>query len=491
MGAALQGPFGRIDLGPAVLTIGRAPDNQFVVNDPKASSHHAEIRPGVQGYSITDLGSTNGTLVNEQRLDRYIPHQLNGGERILIGDMTFEFEESNVLQVAPTVYGSPVQGSSPKDQSTFKVSPSEFIAYGQDMQQGFQPAATSIAYAPPQPASWSSAPPPQQANTPPWALDAVANYGAPVLQQPYTPPPAQQKTGNRLRVLFIVLAAILVLGASGGGIAAYFLTRPHPVISMLSDYKVGSTPAGSTGTVLHVSGHQFSGTSAITFLLDGVPVSSNTSTNSDADGNVKVDLTVTDSWAVGNHILTAKDASNYDTRSGVSLLIVPQGQAHTPGPNGAPPDDASFTLNANLQIQDAVTGQQLGSATDTLTITGKPDPAGGTVCQSVDDGQPHTSTGSTNNGVTYRETIVWSCNGTYKGGKLSYTEMVTSDTVAFSNGVSCVAHTPYVYQHIEGSFSSHNTVSGTLSTDSITVDCNQGVGTQHSDARKGSWTGQM
>jgi hypothetical protein len=37
----------------------------------------------------------------------------------------------------------------------------------------------------------------------------------------------------------------------------------------------------------------------------------------------------------------------------------------------------------------------------------------------------------------------------------------------------------------------NNTVSGTLSTDSITVDCNQGVGTQHSDARKGSWTGQM
>lgn len=490
MEAALQGPFGRRVLEPALLMIGRAPDNQLVINDPKASSHHAEIRPSVQGYSITDLGSTNGTFVNKQRLDRYIPHLLNGGERILIGDMTFTFEASNPSHVASTVYGPPVQESSREDQATIKVSPSEFRVYSQGRQQGYQPPATSSVYAPPQPASWSFTPPPQQADTPPWAPSGVPNYGTPVLQQPYTPPPVQQKPGIRPKVLFIVLAVILVLGAGGGGIAAYLLTRPQPVITVISDFKVGSTPADSTGTVLHVSGHQFSSTSAITFLLDGVPVPGSTSVSSDTNGNVTADLTVTDGWAVGNHTLTAKDASNYATKSGVTLVIVPQGQAHTPGPNGAPPDDSSFTLNANLQVQDAVTGQQLGSVTETLTITGKPDPAGGTVCQSVDDGQQHTSTGSTSNGLTYRETFVWSCNGTYKGGKLSYIEIATGDTVVFSNGVSCVAQ-PYVFQHIEGTFSSHNTISGTLSTDGITANCNQGVGIQHFDARKGSWTGQM
>jgi len=490
MEAVLQSPFGRRVLEPALLTIGRAPDNQLVISDPKASSHHAEILPSVRGYSITDLGSTNGTFINEQRLERHIPRLLNGGDRIRIGDLTFTYEASNTSQVAPTVYGSPNQESSREDLPTVKASPSEFVAYSRDMLQGYQPPTSSSVYAPPRPASWSFTPPPQQADTPPWAASGVPNYGSPVLQQPYTPPPVQKKSGSQLRVLFIILAVILVLGAGGGGIAAYFLTRPQPVITMISDFKVGSTLAGSTGTVLHVSGHQFSGTSIITFLLDGVPVPGNTSASSDADGNLKIDLTVTDGWALGSHILTAKDASNYATKSGVTLVIVPQGQAHTPGPNGAPPDDSSFTLNANLQVQDAVTGQQLGTVTDSLTISGKPDPAGGTVCQSVDDGQPHTSTGSTSSGLTYRETFVWSCSGSYKGGKLSYTEMATSDTVVFSNGVSCVTQ-PYVYQHIEGTFSSRNTITGILSTDSITANCNQGLGIQHSDARKGSWTGQM
>jgi pSer/pThr/pTyr-binding forkhead associated (FHA) protein len=491
MEAVLQSPFGRRVLEPALLTIGRAPDNQLVISDPKASSHHAEILPGVRGYSITDLGSTNGTFVNEQRLERHIPRLLNGGDRIRIGDLTFTYEASNPLQVAPTVYGSPNQESSREDLPTVKASPSEFIAYGQGMQQGYQPPATSSVYAPPQPASWSFTPPPQQADTPPWAASGVPNYGAPVLQQPYMPPPVQQKSGIQLKVLFIVLAVILVLGAGGGGIAAYFLTRPQPVITVISDFKVGSTLAGSTGTVLHVMGHQFSGTSAITFLLDGTPVPGNQPVQSDADGNVRTDLTITSGWAVGNHMLTAKDAGGYTTKAGMTVAIVPQGQAHTPGPNNAPPDDMSITLQVNVQTQNAVTGQQTGAYTETLLITGKPDPAGGTVCQSVDDGQPHIFTGSANGGLTYRETISWTCSGTYKGGKLSYTETATSDRIDYSNGVTCVVQTPWLAQNLEGTFSSRDTISGTFTSESATIDCNQSVAIQHGDPRKGNWTGQM
>jgi hypothetical protein len=124
-------------------------------------------------------------------------------------------------------------------------------------------------------------------------------------------------------------------------------------------------------------------------------------------------------------------------------------------------------------------------------ITGKPDPSGGTVCQSNDDGQTHTDTGSISSGVTYREIYILSCSGTYKGGKLSYIETATSDKVDLSNGLSCVARTPYVYQHLVGAFTSQNTISGTFTSDSITADCNGGIGTQLTNAEQGNWTAQL
>jgi hypothetical protein len=262
-------------------------------------------------------------------------------------------------------------------------------------------------------------------------------------------------------------------------------------MSVTSAYNVASIPTGSTGTALLANAHSFSGSSAITFLLDNVTVASSQRVNSDVNGNVSADLTVTNAWTVGKHTLTAKDASGYATKVGVTVAIVNQGQAHTPGPNGAPTDDMSFSLKANVQAQDVGTGRQLDSITETLTVLGRPDPSGGTVCQAIDDGQPHIYNGTTSNGTTYRETFVLACTGTYKGGKLTYTETVTTDKIDSSNGVSCMAHTPYVFQHLEGSFTSPNTISGTLIGDSITMDCNQGIGTQQANASKGSWTAQM
>ncbi len=87
MEAVLQGLTGHTVLGPAVLTIGRAPDNQLVLNDTKASSHHAEISQASDGqsYSIIDLGSTNGTFVNEQHIDQNVARSLNAGDTVRIG----------------------------------------------------------------------------------------------------------------------------------------------------------------------------------------------------------------------------------------------------------------------------------------------------------------------------------------------------------------------------------------------------------------------
>lgn len=486
MEAALHGPFGRIVLGPGVLTIGRAFDSQLVVNNPTASSHHAEIRPDVYGYNLIDLGSTNGTFVNEQQIDPHLPCLLQGGDRIRIGDMTFLYEAGH-----PDFQSPFVQESSHKDVPTAKVK-----AFSPSEQFGYQPLAPYSFATPLQPVPPAFTPIFEQSNTPTLAMDSTNGIGIPVPPLPYVSPsmqspPVPPKSSRRLKVLLIGLSIVLVLAAGGGGITAYMLTRPQPVMTVTSDYRVGSTPAGSTGTVLHVSAHSFSGSSAITFMLDNLPVASNHALSSDTDGNVKADLMITSTWAVGNHMLTAKDASGYTTKAGVPVVIVPQGQAHTPGPNGAPPDDMSFTLYASVQEQDAGTGKQLGSYSQTLMVTGKPDPSGGTVCQYFDHGQQNTNLGNSGNGITYRETSVFSCSGTYKGGKLSYIETATSSKIYYSNGQYCVARTPFVNEDLEGTFTSQYTISGTLSSDSITWDCSGGGGTQLANASKGSWTAQL
>jgi hypothetical protein len=293
-----------------------------------------------------------------------------------------------------------------------------------------------------------------------------------------------------MRILIIAIVVVVILAGAGAGLV-YFLTRPQPVINVTSDYKVGAVPAGSTSTVFHVSGQKFSGSSAITFLLDGTPVPGGSSAHSDANGNVKADLTITNGWAVGSHTLTARDAGNYTTNTGIAVTIVPQGQAHTPGPNGAPPDDMTFTISTTVQRQDAATSQQLSPLAETLMVTGQPDPSGGTVCQSVDNGQAKTFNGDLGNGVTYQETRTYKCTGTYKDGKLSYTETTTSDTINASTGVSCTANTPYVVEHLEGTFSDHATISGTYSRDTVNVKCTNGKSFAFYDPEKGTWTGNV
>jgi len=53
------------------MRIGRRPDNDTVVADLGVSEHHAELRRTPAGrYSITDLGSHNGTYVNGTRVSQ-------------------------------------------------------------------------------------------------------------------------------------------------------------------------------------------------------------------------------------------------------------------------------------------------------------------------------------------------------------------------------------------------------------------------------------
>ena len=73
------------------LTLGREASNDVVLHDSQASAHHARIVATEKGFFIEDLGSTNGTFVQGQRVTR---QPLQGGEVIQLGQSKLVFEVS-------------------------------------------------------------------------------------------------------------------------------------------------------------------------------------------------------------------------------------------------------------------------------------------------------------------------------------------------------------------------------------------------------------
>lgn len=75
------------DLG-GVVTLGRG-DVEIHLDDPFASSRHARIWKQGHVLVIEDLGSTNGTYLNDEPLNG--PQPLHSGDRIRIGDSEFSY----------------------------------------------------------------------------------------------------------------------------------------------------------------------------------------------------------------------------------------------------------------------------------------------------------------------------------------------------------------------------------------------------------------
>jgi hypothetical protein len=77
-------PGKTFDLTQAVISIGRDYSNEVVINDVEISRKHARLTAQTGGYILEDMGSTNGTYVNGQRL--LGPHLLRAGEMIAFGE---------------------------------------------------------------------------------------------------------------------------------------------------------------------------------------------------------------------------------------------------------------------------------------------------------------------------------------------------------------------------------------------------------------------
>jgi pSer/pThr/pTyr-binding forkhead associated (FHA) protein len=154
------------------LTIGREASNAIAINDAEVSRKHAQLVFQGGKYIITDLGSTNGTFVNGQRLTGQ--HVLQPGEIISLGEQISLLYEV-VAQVDPnaTMISSAARVSVPPAPA---------------------PAPTPVA------------PPPQQ----PYAGHIPSN---PEPEQAYIPPPPAKKSGLPVPAIIAIIVLLCAICA--------------------------------------------------------------------------------------------------------------------------------------------------------------------------------------------------------------------------------------------------------------------------------------
>jgi hypothetical protein len=169
-------------LSKSELTIGRELNNDIVINAAEVSRKHTRLIFQAGNYVIEDLGSTNGTFVNGQRLSG--PHVLMPGDHVMLGDAVALVYESAAYDPNATMVSSPMRPST----------------------QPPQPQAPP-PYVPPQ----------QQYQSPP-----VPSYSGQVPQGPSAGPqygePEPEDTGRRTWLLagigcLVVLCIVVVAGA--------------------------------------------------------------------------------------------------------------------------------------------------------------------------------------------------------------------------------------------------------------------------------------
>ena len=116
-------PGQRTELEQRSLLIGRDPACDLVINDLEVSRRHARLIALIGGFAIEDLGSTNGTFVDEQRITEVMP--LKDGAMIRFGDSVRLAYEAGRVDEAKT-QGLPLeprQAAAPAPGAGLEVEP--------------------------------------------------------------------------------------------------------------------------------------------------------------------------------------------------------------------------------------------------------------------------------------------------------------------------------------------------------------------------------
>ncbi|GIK28415.1 MAG: FHA domain-containing protein [Chloroflexi bacterium] len=217
------------ELTKEVHSLGRDIANDIVINDAEVSRHHLRFQRGVDGFTIADLGSTNGTFINGQRLVGSRP--LNHGDTVSLGEtVTLGYER--VRTGIPSGSDAPTYAPGPTPYAPGPEPQAPYAPQGRPDTPPYMPPADGGyggQYAQPQQPQY-----PQQQGYGQQQPYYPQEYAAPSYgqQQPGYAPPGQVPPGydydpyavreeeprSALRWIAIGCAVLLVFCACVGGI---------------------------------------------------------------------------------------------------------------------------------------------------------------------------------------------------------------------------------------------------------------------------------
>lgn len=193
------------------VVIGRENTNDLVLKDPEVSRRHARITYQAGRYYVEDLGSTNGTFLNDQQIRVQMP--LNHGDVIRLGE-----------SIRLTYYG--IAANNADETYILEEDPQDYIET--------PPVGPPPGYQPPPYQRPQYQQPPYQQTSPPPPVYGEPSYSQPVSppgpyqqNQPFVPAAEPPRERSTTRIL-LGCGCLLVLGVFACGASLYLLDSFAP-----------------------------------------------------------------------------------------------------------------------------------------------------------------------------------------------------------------------------------------------------------------------
>lgn len=201
-----------------VVTIGRDASQILQLSDHGASREHAVVKPWRDGWSVRDLDSANGVLVNDQLIAEA---PLRPGDRILIGNTELVLEHVEVAPPAPPPAPEPPPASVGTDADLLLEDDEPPTDVGETVSAG-PPRVERVRVAPAAERAARQAPAPAPAPAP-VAPPAPAPVAAPAVPAP--PAVAAPAQGGGFPLWMAALALFLVIGTLFVGVLGFALAQ--------------------------------------------------------------------------------------------------------------------------------------------------------------------------------------------------------------------------------------------------------------------------